>query len=77
MKHYCSESAVEQIRASSSDIAESSVTEYKVLQDFVANVSKGCSGVEDGAGQQILQLVTFLGRVRDKTWADMKGVLSA
>jgi hypothetical protein len=77
MQLYCSESAVQQIRASPSFITESSVTEYQALQDFVSNVSNGCSQVEDGVGSQALQLVSFLDTVRDKTWTDMKGVLSA
>jgi RAD50-interacting protein 1 len=77
MQLYYSESAVQQIRASSSFITESSVAEYQALQDFVSNVSKRCLQVEDGGGPQALQLVSFLNTVRDKTWTDMKGVLSA
>lgn len=74
-----SESAVSQIRTSDSSAALSlaSVKEYHALQEFVSNVTKSCSQVEDGAGQQTLQLVTFLERIRDKTWADIKGALSA
>lgn len=76
IKLCCSESAVQQIRNSLPVITESSITEYQALQDFLSNVSKGCSQVEDGAGPQALQLLSFLDKVRDKTWTDMKGVLS-
>lgn len=72
-----SESAIQQIHASASSITEASVTEYQSLQDFVTTVTKSCSKVDDVAGKQTLQLVTFLDKIRDKTWTDMKGVLSA
>jgi len=72
-------SAVEQIRAADSDTAVSpaSVTEYKTLQEFVTTVKQSCSDMKDGLEQQNLLLVTFLERIRDGTWTDMKGVLSA
>jgi len=73
-----SESAAQQVRMSNSStiISSASVTEYKLLQEFVAKVSYSCSQVEGGVAQQTLQLVTFLERILDKTWADIKGTLS-
>jgi hypothetical protein len=76
-KLFYSESAVQHIRDSPSFITESSVIKYQALQDFVSSVSEGCSQVEDGAGQHTSQLLSFIERVRDKTWTDMKTVLFA
>ncbi|KAF7978890.1 hypothetical protein HWV62_44393 [Athelia sp. TMB] len=70
-----SELAVEQIRASKDAVAEPSLTEYKSLQTFVSTVASNCAQVADASGQQTLSLVTFLEKTREKTWADMKGVL--
>jgi hypothetical protein len=71
-----SESASERIRASDSSaaISSTSLTDYKTLQDLVTGLSKTCSVVED---EHPLQLVTFVEKIRDKTWADIKGFLSA
>jgi len=71
-----SELAAQQVRMSNSSTIISSVTEYKLLQEFVTKVSYSCSQVEGGVAQQTLQLVTFLERILDKTWADIKGTLS-
>jgi hypothetical protein len=77
--HVNSESVAHQIRQTHSPITISSpsVAEYKFLQEFVAKVSCSCSDIKDGVDQQSLQIVTFLERIRDKTWADIKGALSA
>lgn len=68
-----SESAVQQIRDSAS---LTSLSEYEELQRFVSSVSRVCTKIEEVAGQQELHIITFLGNVRDKTWQDIKGVLS-
>jgi hypothetical protein len=71
-----SESSAQKIRASTSSISPASLSYYKDLQDFVSKVSEVCSTVEDGSGQKTLHIVVFLERLRDKTWADIKNVLS-
>lgn len=64
------------MHAAGSSVSSASLGQYRALQDFVAKVSEACTSVEDGSGQQTLHLVVFLNKVRDKTWLDMKGVLS-
>lgn len=56
-------------------ISISSVKTYISLQEYVATVVESCSAIED-LNQQRLGLISFLERLRDKTWTDMKGVLS-
>ncbi|KZT06301.1 uncharacterized protein LAESUDRAFT_653786 [Laetiporus sulphureus 93-53] len=68
-----SELAVDQIRSSSS---LSSVSEYEGLQEFVASVHQVCAKVEDVAGEQELHILSFLESIRERTWADMRHVLS-
>ncbi|KAJ7630533.1 TIP-1 family-domain-containing protein [Roridomyces roridus] len=58
-------------------LSTASVTEYQSLQEFVVKVSNACAGVEDGAGAQTLNLITFLEAIRDKCWEDIKGTLSS
>ncbi|KAJ7693622.1 TIP-1 family-domain-containing protein [Mycena rosella] len=74
-----SEAACEQIRSSptAAPFTYASVTEYQALQEYVTKVSDACASVEDGAGKQTLNLVSFLEKIRDKCWADIKGSLSA
>ncbi|KAJ7462806.1 TIP-1 family-domain-containing protein [Mycena galericulata] len=72
-----SEAACAQIRATPiAALSYASVTEYQSLQEFVTKVSNACSSVEDGAGKQTLNLVSFLDKIRDKCWADIKESLS-
>lgn len=61
---------------SASVLTTASITGYISLQDFVAKVSTTCSKVEVENGNQNLHLVTFLNHLRDKTWVDMKAILS-
>ena len=61
---------------SASVLTTASIAGYISLQDFVAKVSTTCSKAEVGNGNQNLHLVTFLNHLRDKTWADMKAILS-
>ncbi|KAJ6604224.1 TIP-1 family-domain-containing protein [Mycena vulgaris] len=74
-----SEAACEQIRSSptTAPLSYASVTQYQSLQEFVTKVSDACTSIEDGAGKQTLNLVSFLEKIRDKCWADIKGSLSA
>ncbi|KAF7306558.1 hypothetical protein MIND_00447100 [Mycena indigotica] len=74
-----SESACQQVRdiSATDTLSQSSVTEYQALQQFVLKVSTAVSGVEDVVGNQTLHLLTFLEKIRDKCWADIKGVLSS
>lgn len=70
------ESSAQQIRVTGSSISAASVKDYQALQEFVVKVSESCSMVEDGSGQQTLSVISFLERIRDKTWADIKSALS-
>ena len=55
-----------------------SVKGYRILHDYVATVSQASSAVESsGTTEQRLNLVVFLEALRDKTWADIKSVLSS
>ncbi|KAK7064595.1 TIP-1 family-domain-containing protein [Favolaschia claudopus] len=74
-----SEAACTRIRSSSASepLTSASVSEYRSLQEFVAQVSNACANVEDGTGKQKLNLVMFLEQIRDKCWADIKGSLSS
>jgi len=49
---------------------------YQALQGYVLNLSQSLSTVEEESGNQRLNLATFLEQVRDKTWVDIKLVLS-
>jgi len=71
-----SESSARLIRAVAPSISPASLSDYKALQDFVSKVSESCSTVENASGQQSLHVVLFLEKLRDKTWADIKSVLS-
>ncbi|TFK93535.1 hypothetical protein K466DRAFT_572441 [Polyporus arcularius HHB13444] len=68
-----SEAAVQQVRTSSTV----TVTEYENLQAFVTSVSTACGKVESVASQPDLHIVAFLEGVVERTWRDMKGVLSS
>ncbi|KAH7927393.1 hypothetical protein BV22DRAFT_1085155 [Leucogyrophana mollusca] len=73
-----SEAAVAQMKSSSSPLTVASTSEYKTLQVFIQEVSRACGAVEDlGSEHSTLHLAKFLQRIRDKTWSDMKGFLSA
>lgn len=69
----CSEAAVQQVRTSSTV----TVTEYENLQAFVASVAAACSKVESVASQPDLHILAFLEGVVERTWVDIKGVLSS
>ncbi|KAN0100870.1 RINT-1 / TIP-1 family domain containing protein [Tylopilus felleus] len=71
-----SESALSQIRHSSSPITTAATSKYQSLLAFVNDVRHSCGGVEDvGNSNGSLNLISFLERVCDKTWADMKATL--
>ncbi|KAJ7071449.1 RINT-1 family protein [Mycena amicta] len=74
-----SEAACEQVRSFpvAAPLSQSSVTEYQALQRFVSKVAAVVADVEDGTGKQTLNLVTFLEKIRDKCWADIKSALSS
>ncbi|KAJ8596789.1 hypothetical protein M405DRAFT_756987 [Rhizopogon salebrosus TDB-379] len=73
-----SEGALSQLRDAPSPISTSSTSEYCRLSAFVNNVVQTCNAVQEaGSVEQSLHLVTFVRRIRDKTWSDMRGVLSA
>lgn len=70
----CSAAAVNQMRSSHAIV----VSEYQTLQTFVASVRRICSDASEVIGQTdaTFRLLTFLEDVREKTWSDMKALLS-
>ncbi|KAH9486638.1 RAD50-interacting protein 1 [Psilocybe cubensis] len=70
-----SEGAVENVRQASK-ISKESVNAYGELQKYVTSIVDACSAVED-LNQQGLNLVSFMKNLRDRTWVDMKGILSS
>lgn len=75
---FLSEGALSQLHDAPSPISTPLMSEYSTLSAFVNNVVQTCNTVqEDGSVEQSLHLVAFVRRIRDKTWSDMRGVLSA
>ncbi|KAG0703168.1 RINT-1 family protein [Suillus ampliporus] len=73
-----SEGALAQLRGAPSPISTSSMSEYNRLSAFVNNVVQTCNAVQDiGSVEQSLHLVTFVRRIRNKTWSDIKAMFSA
>lgn len=67
-----------QLRGAPSPISSPSTSEYSRLSVFVNNIVQTCNVVQEaGSVEKSLHLVTFVRRIRDKTWSDMRGVLSA
>ncbi|TFK36815.1 TIP-1 family-domain-containing protein [Crucibulum laeve] len=71
-----SEAASQQIDSSSA-VTLSSLDVYQSLQGFVVNVSRACSVVEDSPSTVGLHLVTFLEKIKEKTWSNIKDKLSS
>ncbi|KAF5374888.1 hypothetical protein D9758_000035 [Tetrapyrgos nigripes] len=73
-----SESAIQEIRSlsPSSSITIAAVTRFQALQAFASKVSSTCSSAEDAAGKQTLNLVLFLNKLVERTWNDIKRVVS-
>ena len=71
----CSEEAIGQVRQASS-MSSDSMTGYQALQGYVLNLVQSLSAVEEESSNQRLNLTKFLEQVRDKTWIDIKLVLS-
>ncbi|KAF8592034.1 hypothetical protein K439DRAFT_1650556 [Ramaria rubella] len=87
-----SEAAVDEVRGtlSSSEgqtFSFSCLKQYRLLQSFVITVSSRCVEVENPPqiqpfssttyGEQPLKFVSFLFKVRDRTWSDIKHVLTS
>ncbi|KIK99787.1 hypothetical protein PAXRUDRAFT_822405 [Paxillus rubicundulus Ve08.2h10] len=73
-----SESALSQMRRSVSPISAATTSEYGALQTFISDVTRACNAAEElGNPNGSLHLISFLQKVRDKTWADMTAVLSS
>ncbi|KAI0666341.1 TIP-1 family-domain-containing protein [Trametes maxima] len=68
-----SEAAVEQVRGATSVV----VSEYETLQAFVSSVGAASERVEAVASPPDLHILGFLEGVVDRTWRDIKGVLSS
>ncbi|KAF7784590.1 hypothetical protein Agabi119p4_755 [Agaricus bisporus var. burnettii] len=71
-----SESAISQIQSLTA-VSTSSVSVFQDLQNFVEKVATASTNVEGGHNGQKLHIVKFLEKIRDKTWADIKGVVSS
>ncbi|PFH54769.1 hypothetical protein AMATHDRAFT_134611 [Amanita thiersii Skay4041] len=71
-----SESAVENIRSSTSSLNVASIGFFRRLQEFVSKIRDAWSTCDNGATQQQLHLISFLTNLEIKTWAEMKTVLS-
>ncbi|KAG9314616.1 RINT-1 family protein [Chiua virens] len=71
-----SEGASSQMRHFNSPITAAATSEYQALLALVNGVKHSCSPVEDiGNSHGSLNLISFMERIRDKTWADMKATL--
>ncbi|KAF9229614.1 hypothetical protein BS17DRAFT_805254 [Gyrodon lividus] len=71
-----SELALSQMRRSSSPISATMTSEYGALETLISDVTRACSAVEEFSNPNgSLHLISFLQKVREKTWADMKAVL--
>ena len=57
-------------------MSSDSMTGYQALQGYVLNLVQSLSAVEEESSNQRLNLAKFLEQVRDKTWMDIKLVLS-
>jgi hypothetical protein len=70
-----SESSIAQFQAVETP-SSASLAEYKSLNDFVSRVSQITEHVKVGAGEQPPRLVTLLEEIRDRTWVDIKGIMT-
>ena len=70
-----SEDAIETVRLAAA-ISPDSMNGYQALRSYVSNLIQSLSAVEEESSNQRLNLVKFLEQVRDKTWVDIKLVLS-
>ncbi|KAI0080027.1 RINT-1 family protein [Panus rudis PR-1116 ss-1] len=70
-----SETAVQKAKTAPSPLT--AVSDYENLQKFVSSVNDACTNVEDGAGHQKLHVLVFLEGIRDKTWNEIKAVLTS
>ncbi|KAI6134109.1 TIP-1 family-domain-containing protein [Pisolithus croceorrhizus] len=73
-----SEAAVSQLRSRSSPLSAASVSGFATLQSFTTDVTRTCRSTEDlSSSRGSLHLLSFLQKLGEKTWADMKAILSA
>lgn len=70
-----SEVAIKQVHQASS-ISTDSMSNYQALQSYVSGTVQSLSVVQEESSDQRLNLANFLEQVRDKTWVDIKLVLS-
>ncbi|KAJ2919243.1 hypothetical protein MD484_g1120, partial [Candolleomyces efflorescens] len=70
-----SEGALKDVQSAVS-ITPESLQQYGSLLHFVNKAQAAASPVKDGNGQQTLHLISFLEHLRDKTWRDIKLILS-
>ena len=70
-----SESSITQFQAVETP-SSASLADYKSLNDFVSRVSQTTEQVKAGAGEQPPRLVTLLEEIRDRTWADIRGIMT-
>ncbi|THU91630.1 RINT-1 family protein [Dendrothele bispora CBS 962.96] len=73
-----SDVATQEIRSlpPSSTITIASIAKFQNLQAFASKVSSACSSVSDAAGKQTLNVVVFLNKLVERTWSNIKKVVS-
>lgn len=70
-----SERALSQVRDSGSPITEAATSRYQALLAFINDVRRSCSLVEEVDNSRgSPNLISFLERLRDKTWGDIKAI---
>jgi RAD50-interacting protein 1 len=70
--------AVQEFKGSSSEkqLFSSALSEYAKLQEFVTKVNDLCAGDMSPDPESNIGLVSFLEGVRERTWSEIKGLLS-
>lgn len=66
-----SEAAVEQVRTDA-PVTSELLKGYKQLQEYTASVIQSLSVAQGETTGQPLHLVSFLEKIRDKTWLDIR-----
>lgn len=60
---------------SANPISESTLADYVLLQQLVDSVGQACKEAQKGTGQDV-RLLSFLEDLQEKTWLQVKDVLS-
>lgn len=60
---------------SANPISESTLADYVLLQQLVGSIGQACKEAQKGTGQDV-RLLSFLEDLQEKTWLQVKDVLS-